>query len=321
MSLSIMEIQNLHKTFGNKKNKTTVLNNVSFNVEQGTIHGLLGNNGAGKTTLIKCIVGLLEPDSGDIYYENVDILKDIDIRTDNISVLLDGGRNLYLYMTVKENIKYFTMLHGITNYQNTDRFKMIVEYLDIYNILNTKVSNLSFGMRQRASLAVALACDFKLIILDEPTTGLDIHYQEELTKLLFKLRKDFNITIIVSSHDMNFISHICDYCTLLDSGNVVKSGSVSEFINIFGNSHYILFYDGELNSENILAIKRDLKHVNINETNKVIEVLWPNEESLTYMMNYLHNQNIFIKEIKKENNLKSSIINLLNNNENMGGVK
>lgn len=303
-----MRIVDITKTFD--KNKTLALNKINMEVSKNSIHGLLGNNGAGKTTLIKCIVNLLVPDSGKIYYDNINILKNTKTRVDKISVLLDGGRNLYLYMTVKENIKYFSMLHGITDYRNSDKFKMILEYLDIEDILNTRISNLSFGMKQRAALAVALICDFEFIILDEPTTGLDIHYQNELTNLLIKLQKSFNITILVSSHDMDFINKTCDYCTLLSNGNIIKSGKVEEFLNIFESNSYTLVYKNEIDKNNMLLLEHEFNFININNKDKKIDITWEKDTNLSKMMERFDKKNICIIDIIKNNDLTHSILSL-----------
>lgn len=305
-----MYIENLSKIYKMKEKTHYVLNNVSLTIPKNSIYGLLGNNGAGKTTLIKCIVGLITPDNGKIVYQNNNILQNYKARLEHISVLLDGGRNLYLYMTVEENIRYFSMLNGIKHFKKSDNYKLILQYLDIDKISNKLVNTLSFGMRQRAALAVSLVCGSDIIILDEPTTGLDIVYRNELIQLLIKLKKDFNKTIILSSHDIDFINSVCDWCCLLDQGKIIKDGDIKSFLEAFDSINYTLSYRDFLENRQINILNKVLNIINIDFDRKEIDILWNKGKNVTEMLKYFHELDIYVNSIKKNSSLKSVILAL-----------
>lgn len=308
-----MEIRDVSKRYNHTG--TVALENINLQIQEGVIHGLLGNNGAGKTTLIKCIMNLLIPDSGEIYYRKTNIIKDKRKRIEYISVLLDGGRNLYLYMTVKENFKYFSMLHGIADYTRTEKYAMILKHLDIDSIIDQRISNLSFGMRQRVAIATALLCDVEFLILDEPTTGLDIHFQENLSNLLIELKEKFKLTILVSSHDMEFIKRTCSYCTLLEGGKIIKSGKIEEFLNVFENESYTLHYEGSTRDEDLKSLKKAFDNISIDVENRELHILWEKERNLVDLFQRLDERNIFIKDIEKNNDLTQSILLLTKRGE------
>lgn len=300
-----MDIRKISKKFNTSG--SVALDHINLQIQDGEIHGLLGKNGAGKTTLIKCIVNLLIPDSGEIYYRNTNIMKNKRSRIEHISVLLDGGRNLYLYMTVKENFKYFSLLHGIKDYTRSEKYELILQHLAIEKILNQRISSLSFGMRQRAAIATALLCDVEFLILDEPTTGLDIHFQESLSNLILDLKEKFNLTIMVSSHDMDFIKKTCTNCTLLSDGKIVKTGKMQEFLDVFDNNSYTLYYKASTRVEDLQALSESFEKINIDRKNRALHILWDKERNVVDLFRMLDERNIEVTDFEKKNDLAHAI--------------
>lgn len=310
MNTKILSIEKLNKTF--LHGKAQALKNCSLEVSKNSITGLLGMNGAGKTTLIKCVANLLIPDSGSVYFENNDLLKKPEIVTNNISVLLDGGRNLFWYMTVEENIKYFSLLKAANKFDKT-RFAKIAQYLELEPILKKQLHQLSFGMKQRANIAVALMSSAQLLIFDEPTTGLDVKFQAELERLIVELHKEFDVSILLSSHDMDFVKRTCNDCILIHEGQTLKQGSMQEFMSLFETSRYeVMLYEPLIDN-----VKKELqKNFNIAEMNDTsFSIFWGNNKELNEMFAKLNSIGIKVKMLNSENTLRASIMQSINNNK------
>ena len=310
MNTKILSIEKLNKTF--LHGKAQALKNCSLEVSKNSITGLLGMNGAGKTTLIKCVANLLIPDSGNVYFENNDLLKKPEIVTNNISVLLDGGRNLFWYMTVEENIKYFSLLKAANKFDKT-RFAKIAQYLELEPILKKQLHQLSFGMKQRANIAVALMSSAQLLIFDEPTTGLDVKFQAELERLIVELHKEFDVSILLSSHDMDFVKRTCNDWILSHEGQTLKQGSMQEFMSLFETSRYeVMLYEPLIDD-----VKKELqKNFNIAEMNDTsFSIFWGNNKELNEMFAKLNSIGIKVKMLNSENTLRASIMQSINNNK------
>lgn len=310
MNTKILSIEKLNKTF--LHGKVQALKNCSLEVSKNSITGLLGMNGAGKTTLIKCVANLLIPDSGNVYFENNDLLKKPEIVTNNISVLLDGGRNLFWYMTVEENIKYFSLLKAANKFDKT-RFAKIAQYLELEPILKKQLHQLSFGMKQRANIAVALMSSAQLLIFDEPTTGLDVKFQAELEHLIVELHKEFDVSILLSSHDMDFVKRTCNDCILIHEGQTLKQGSMQEFMSLFEKSRYeVVLYEPLIDD-----VKKELQeNFNIVEMNDTsFSIFWDNNKELNEMFVKLNSIGVKVKMLNSENTLRASIMQLINNNK------
>lgn len=206
---------NLKKTF----NGQLVLNNINLQINPNECVALLGPNGAGKTTLIRCICGLLKPDCGKIEINNT-LAKSNCNSTSNIAVLLEGGRDLYWKATVKSNLYYFGALCNISHRDIDGELLKLKNLFNINELLNKIVETLSLGQKQKVSIISALTLNKKVLILDEPTNGLDISAREELVNLLNSLKG--KITIIIASHDLAFVSTITSKYIIICEGEIKK---------------------------------------------------------------------------------------------------
>src|SRR5690625_312391 len=181
----------------------TAVDDVSFKVNRGEILGLLGPNGAGKTTTIKMICGLIIPDSGSITVNKLDNQKHRLETLSNISAVLEGNRNLYWRLTVRENLEYFAGNRGQSRKEVTDAIDQLLEQFRLVDKEHELVNRLSRGMQQKLAIAVAMLADSDVILLDEPTLGLDIETGYEVRELLTEIAEKHNRTIIISTHDMD----------------------------------------------------------------------------------------------------------------------
>ena len=305
-----LKVRDLTKVYRLGKENITALNRISFEIPENSICGLLGNNGAGKTTLIKCTVGLLEPTAGNIFIGETDITRNAAKRLKHVSVVLEGGRNLFWYMTIKENMRYFSLLRDQNSGENKGYNCDIIEHLGIESIYNRQVQSLSSGMRQRASIAVALACRSDIIFMDEPTTSLDIGFQDELAQLIFKLKDIYNCSVILSSHDMNFVNSVCSDCVLIDKGELIQSGKISDFKNAFNIDNYAFSYRGTLGEKQLsfLAKHMDIRGYDSDKQN--FEVLWDNRGDFCKLTSLIQESGIEVSGVEKISGLASAIMSI-----------
>jgi ABC-2 type transport system ATP-binding protein len=218
-------IKNLSKSFGD----LPALKDITLTLENSSITSIVGPNGSGKTTLLKCIGTLLTADGGEIEYKGID-KKNI---RKNISFVLEGSKSLYNNLTVWENIRYFLEIKRTNFILKQKEVNYYLELFDLINKKKTLVSNLSTGMRQKVSIIIALVQDSKILLLDEPSLGLDFE-SVNMLKTALKKMKDEKI-IIITSHDISLIEDISDYIVVLDKGILKYKGEMKEFKSITKN--------------------------------------------------------------------------------------
>lgn len=226
-------VQNLRKTFGNGDEVVTAVDDVSFKIEQGEIVGLLGPNGAGKTTIIKSILGLVLPDSGEVRVNGTNVLETPAEMYQSAAAMLEGARNTYWRLTVRENLRFFTVIGGSIPTNQRKRHDELLRMLELEDRADTVVNDLSRGMKGKVSLAVTLARDTPIVFLDEPTLGLDVEASYELRSELRRLADDESRTIVVSSHDMEVIEKVCDRVIILYDGIVLIDKQVEALLDLF----------------------------------------------------------------------------------------
>lgn len=216
----ILSVQGITKIYGER----TAVNNVSFNINQGEIYGLIGQNGAGKTTIIKIITGLAKATSGSVYICGYNVEEDFEKAILNVGGIIENPE-LYSYMSGLDNLKYYASLYkDITLEQIND----IVDFIGMRNRINDKVKTYSLGMKQRVGIAQALIHNPKLLILDEPTNGLDPNGIKEMRTFLRKLAKEKGISILISSHILSEMELICDRIGIIDNGMIVENKTMEE---------------------------------------------------------------------------------------------
>ena len=224
----IIETENLTKIYGKGKEAVKALDNVSLKVPKGSICGLLGHNGAGKTTLISLLVGLTLPTSGSGKVLGYDIVKEsINIRRK--VGLLPEGFGFYDDMSALENLIYLGQLDGLSLKDATLKAKEVLEKIGLSNEMNRKVAAFSRGMKQRLGIAQALLKNPELLILDEPTVGIDPYGAKGFRELITSLSKE-GITTMISTHLLHEVGMICDYAIILKRGKLLSYGDLKEMI-------------------------------------------------------------------------------------------
>ncbi len=213
-------IQHLSKTYGKKK----ALNKISLNIKKGEIVGLLGPNGAGKSTLMKIITCCLQADSGNVIINGKDISTESKSIKSNIGYLSENNP-LYQYMYVKEYLKFIANMYKIPNIQK--EILNVLQKTDIITEENKKIKTLSKGYKQRVGLAAALIHNPQILILDEPTTGLDPNQLVDIRTLIKKIGE--NKTVLLSTHILNEVEKICDRVIIINAGKIIDDQPIHFF--------------------------------------------------------------------------------------------
>ncbi len=201
--------------------------NVSFHCASGEVLGLLGPNGAGKTTTLRMLSTALTPDSGDITIDGTNVVKTPVVARKMIG-FLSGSTGLYGRLTGRENIAYFGQLHGMTAEQIDSKITELADVLDLHSFLDRKCDNFSTGMKQKTAIARAVVHDPKVVILDEPTTGLDIMAAQTVLDFIKRL-KEKGIPVIFSTHHLDEVSELCDRVTVIHHGKTHFSDTFESF--------------------------------------------------------------------------------------------
>ena len=214
----MLQLENLHKTYG----KHPVLQNLSLHVHPGEIYGLLGPNGAGKTTTINIICNLLKADSG-----SVKVNGQPHPNTKRWLGVAPQENLLYKSLTCAENLDFYAQIYGLTRKQRRQQIQASLAAVNLLDRATSPVENLSGGMQRRLNIAVALVHQPKLVILDEPTTGLDIEARYEVWSLIQNLQKQ-GTTILLTTHLLDEAQRLCQRIGILKSGQIVAQGSLDE---------------------------------------------------------------------------------------------
>ncbi len=210
----VVELKNVTKIIGGK----TLIDNLSFSVRRGEVYGFLGPNGAGKTTTIRMMVGLMAMTSGEVIIEGHNVANERSKAMAHVGAIVENPE-LYKFMTGKKNLLHFARMSGKPISQ--ERIDEIVKLVELDKALDKKVKNYSLGMRQRLGIAQALLHNPSILILDEPTNGLDPAGIRELRDYLRRLAKEENISILVSSHLLSEIELMCDRVLIIQNGKFV----------------------------------------------------------------------------------------------------
>ena len=236
---SIIHINGLRKSFGDIK----AVDGLSFRVERGELFAFLGVNGAGKSTTISMICGQLKRDGGDISVCGYDIDRDPEPIKRKIGVVFQNSV-LDRALTVKDNLKCRAALYGITGKRLEERLSAVSELLDMDGIMNRPVGKLSGGQRRRADIARALMHDPEILILDEPTTGLDPQTRKMLWDAVRRLRDSEKLTVFLTTHYMEEAAD-ADYAVIIDSGKIAAEGTPLELKNRYTADSITLYGVGE----------------------------------------------------------------------------
>ena len=259
----MIQVENITKKYGS----FTAVNNINFEIEEGEIIGFLGPNGAGKSTTMNMITGFIEPTSGRIIVDGYDISKKPRKAKRQIGYMPEGVP-LYSDLTVKEFVTYMAELKGVPKKERKEKVKKAIKETGLEDVENKLTRNLSRGYKQRVSMAGALVSNPKVIILDEPTVGLDPKQVTEIRVLIKELGKEH--TVILSSHILSEVSQICNRVIIINNGQIVAIDTPENLEKkvVKDNSIYVTVEDTENKMETIkdkLTNVKEIKLITENE--------------------------------------------------------
>ena len=256
----MIQVENITKKYGN----FVAVNNINFEIEEGEIVGFLGPNGAGKSTTMNMITGFIEPTSGKIVVDGYDISKKPKKAKKQIGYMPEGVP-LYSDLTVREFITYMAEIKKVDKKEKKQMVQKVLEETGLLDVQNKLNKNLSRGYKQRVSMAGALVGNPKVIILDEPTVGLDPKQVTEIRALIKKLGE--NHTVILSSHILSEVSQICNRVIIINKGQIVAIDTPENLEKkvVKDNSVYVTVEDPENKMENIKEKLENVKEVKLIE--------------------------------------------------------
>lgn len=295
-----IEVDKVIKHYGSQK----ALDAVSFKIESGEIVGFLGPNGAGKSTMMKIITTYIKPGSGLVYVNGFDIEKnDIDVRR-SVGYLPEHNP-LYLDFYVREYLEFHGDIHKI----GKERIEEVIEQVGLIDIKGKKIAQLSKGYRQRVGLAAALLHDPEVLILDEPTTGLDPNQLKDIRDLIKQIGK--TKTILLSTHIMQEVEAMCDRVIIINKGNIVADRKLSDLLT---DQEQIIQVEFDLKVEEQLLKKlpnlKEAKNVNENHWNLVFET---EKDMRAEVFDFAHNNGFRTLQLNRKTiSLESLFQNLTN---------
>ncbi len=274
--MKILKCENLKKQVKNK----IIVENISFSMDRGDVVGFIGPNGAGKTTTIKLILGLIKLTEGKVYIDGYDIQKNFIKAMEKVGAIVETP-DLYMYLSGYDNLKLTA-----NNYKNITkkRINEVIKMVGLENRIKDKVSTYSLGMRQRLGIAEAIVNNPELLILDEPTNGLDIEGTIEIRNLIKKLSNE-GIAILISSHNLTEIDNLCNRIIAIKNGKIITNDTIDNFKTFSNETTYILELDHLDNLEQII-----LKHKYEAISKNKIRVFISKEEITNLMENLIKNK-------------------------------
>ncbi len=257
----MIRIDNLSKNYGDVQ----AVNSISFSLNDGEIVGFLGANGAGKSTTLKMMTGYLSPTSGNVFVNDLNILDNcLDIQ--KMIGYLPELNPLYSEMKVHEYLKFHAAIRGIEGHNFTESLKKVVSQCGLQGVVHRTVGNCSKGYKQRIGLAAAMIHDPKILILDEPVTGLDPNQIVEIRGLIKKLGKEK--LVLMSSHILQEIQATVDRIIIIDKGNIVADGTSDELISDAQGVTKLHLEINDCNENDVQDIKATIPSIDVNSISK-----------------------------------------------------
>ncbi len=275
--MQVLEVQHLQKNYRSaRKQLTPAVRDVSLNISQQEVLAFLGPNGAGKTTTIKMIAGLILPDRGEVKINGLNPHCDAQALR-SLGAVLEGNRNLYWRLTPIENLEYFGVLRGLGQKVARQRGRDLLERFELSHKRKDPVQTLSRGMQQKLAIAVALIHEPQLLLLDEPTLGLDVEATQTVKRLIREIASEGR-AILLTTHQLDIAEELSDRVIIINQGAIVAEESTGELIRRFSGSAYVVELERELDGDRVNKLQNLGAIVNgktllIRETESLYEVL------------------------------------------------
>lgn len=323
--MSLIEVKDLEKTYkiiekeeglkGYFKNlikpkyrEFTAVNKININIEEGELVGYIGENGAGKSTTIKMLTGILTPTSGSITVNGLVPYEDRIKNNKNIGAVFGQKTQLWWDLPVIESFRLIKKMYKIPEGEYRKNLKKFTELLELGDLLEKQVKNLSLGQKMRCEIAATFLHNPKIVYLDEPTIGLDVLVKENIRKFIKDINKEKNTTVILTTHDLKDIEDICDRIILLDKGNIIYDGEKQKFKDIYGKFVIAEFVIQNKNEDTNKHIKLDNVEI-LEESDTKLKIQFNHKETtiikiVEEISKYCEIEDIHMKEAELEDMLK-----------------
>jgi|TARA_B110000902_G_scaffold264965_1_gene347861 ABC-type multidrug transport system ATPase subunit len=293
----ILDINNLCKNFGD----FTAVNDISLHVNKGDIYGFLGPNGAGKSTTLRMVLGLIKPSNGVILINGENISGSKRKYLNSIGALIEKP-DFYKNLSAFDNLK---ILYKMSRLKNINKIKDVLNEVDLWDKRNQKVGGFSQGMKQRLGIAQTLIHDPSLIILDEPSNGLDPQGQADMRSLILKINKEMGITVIISSHILSEIEKISNRMVVINNGQKIVEGNVEELMQ--NELLKVSFKSSDLKLIGSFLTNKKIQYENKNDC--IIAQI--NQENIPQILKQMVESNISISEAKQMRTLEELFLGLI----------
>ena len=284
----ILRVENLFKDYG----KFQAIGGISFQIPRGRVVGLLGPNGAGKTTTIQILVGITLSTSGKIKYFEKDFDKNRQYCLQRIN-FTSSFNTLQGRITVWENLLVFARLYSVKNPES--RIKKLSEELEIMDLFNQPFQELSAGQKTRVNLVKSLINDPELVLMDEPTASLDPDIADKMLSLLERIKKERDLSILYTSHDMDEVSRICDEVIFLDHGKIVAQDTPLNLTRKISDSELKIMFDGNKKPLENYLIEKEQRFSYLNKNTVVIKT---GEKQIPKLIFGLGKEGVYITDIE-----------------------
>src|SRR5712691_7191731 len=234
-----IEVESLTKVYGSKRGRSVkAVDGVSLSVRPGQVFGLLGPNGAGKTTTIKLLCGLVTPTAGSVRLNGYDVGRQRSQGVLQLGAVLEGGRNVYWSLSAWQNLLYFGRLKGLSGEEIKPRAEQLLRDLGLWDVRHGSVGSFSRGMQQKVAVAAALITDPPILLLDEPTIGLDVEAARTVKDWVVRLAHEQGKTIVLTTHQLDMAQQLCDRVAIMRAGRIVADLPVRELLGRFQFDRY-----------------------------------------------------------------------------------
>ena len=301
-----VEVNNVSKRFNDK----IVLDNVSFKVKEGEIFGFIGPNGAGKSTLINIMTNILVPDSGEIKICGLDVMKE-SLKSKACIGFVPQDLALIEDLNAKDNLEYFGALYGLKGSLLKERIKEALLVTGLVDKKKEKVKKYSGGMKRRLNIALAIMHHPKVLILDEPTVGVDPQSRQHIFDFVKRIGKEWGTTVMYTSHYMEEVEELCERVFIMDLGKEVAYGNKNEVkASVFPNNKVTIEAD-YIKAESLLKLKRIEGIIKVTDTKDTINLTINDRFKLGGCLSVLEAEDIVIKKISyEEPKLEDVFLNL-----------
>lgn len=245
--MQVLEVEHLQKTYRSAGKAVEAVRDVSFRISSHEVLAFLGANGAGKTTTIKMIAGLILPDRGSVKILGRDPQHQSQV-LQVIGAVLEGNRNVYWRLTPEENLEYFGVLRGLSRRIARQRARQLLDRFELAHMRDTTVQTLSRGMQQKLAIAVALIHEPQLLLLDEPTLGLDVEATQTVKRLVREIAQEGR-AILLTTHQLDIAEELSDRVAIINKGEIAIQESTTDLIRQFSGTTYQIELEHELDHD------------------------------------------------------------------------